>query len=235
MEQFIESFLTYFFSHKLELFASLTGLVCVWLNTRNNHWGWFFGILSIIPYIFIFFEAGLYGDSILNIFYLLVSVWGWYYWLFGGKMRAKKTTKFSSESSFVDKELIIEELNSENFYDTNEKSTELQITHMSVKFWVISVVVGIAGVFGLGAWFSTLPNAAVPYFDAFTTSFSVVAQFQLAKRWVENWIFWFVIDVACVGIYYYKGLYFTTGLYAIFLVFAVLGYFEWKRQMPKLI
>ncbi len=235
MEQLLDSplssFLTYFFSHKLELFAALTGLVCVYLNTKNNHWGWFFGILSIIPYIYIFFEAGLYGDSILNIFYLVVSIWGWYHWLFGGKSR--KTNELSSESSILDKS-VISELNSENFYDNEikkEQTTQLPITHMSIKFWIISILVGIAGVFGLGAWFATLPNAAVPYYDAFTTSFSMVAQFQLAKRWVENWIFWFVIDVACVGIYYYKGLYFTTGLYAVFLFLAVFGYFEWKKKM----
>ncbi|WP_338765378.1 nicotinamide riboside transporter PnuC [Bernardetia sp. ABR2-2B] len=239
MEQLLESFLTYFFSHKLELFAALTGLICVWLNTRNNHWGWLFGILSVVPYIYIFLDAGLYGDSILSAFYFVVSIWGWYHWLFGGKNKRKKHTTLSSEPSVLDKEMI-EELTSDNFYDgdsSNEiiknNDTELPITYMPIKFWLISIVVGIAGVFGFGAWFSTLPNASVPYFDAFTTSFSVVAQFQLAKRWVENWIFWFVIDAFCVGIYYYKGLYFTTGLYAIFLVLAILGYFEWKKQMPK--
>ncbi len=214
MEQFFESFLTYFFSHKLELFAALTGLVCIWLNTRNNHWGWFFGILSVVPYIYIFLEAGLYGDSILSGFYFVVSIWGWYHWLFGGGSKDKKT-------------------NSDDTTIKNEENTELPITHMPLKFWIISILAGVAGVFGFGAWFSTLPNASVPYFDAFTTSFSVVAQFHLAKRWVENWIFWFVIDVFCVGIYYYKGLYFTTGLYAIFLVLAVLGYFEWKKKMNK--
>lgn len=231
MEQVVESFLTYFFSHKLELFAALTGLICVWLNTRNNHWGWFFGILSVVPYIYIFFEAGLYGDSILSAFYFVVSIWGWYHWLFGGKTKQATSKKNSIEPSILDKE-IIEELNAENFYTTNtNENTELPITSMSIKFWIMSIAIGIAGVFGFGAWFSTLPNASVPYFDAFTTSFSVVAQFQLAKRWLENWIFWFVIDVVCVGIYYYKELYFTTGLYAVFLVLAALGYFEWKKQM----
>lgn len=242
MEQLLESFLTYFFSHKLELFAALTGLICVWLNTRNNHWGWFFGILSVVPYIYIFYESGLYGDSILSAFYFVVSIWGWYHWLFGGRSKRNKTkdfTELSSKPSILDKN-IIEELNSENFYESKcdnktnkEENTELPITHMPIKFWIISMVVGIAGVFGFGAWFSTLPNASVPYFDAFTTSFSVVGQFQLAKRWVENWIFWFVIDVVCVGVYYYKGLYFTTGLYAVFLVLAVLGYFEWKKKMNR--
>lgn len=235
MEQFLESFLTYFFSHKLELFAALTGLVCVWLNTRNNHWGWFFGILSVVPYIYIFLEAGLYGDSILSAFYFVVSIWGWYHWLFGGRSKKQKTNsqKFSSESSVLDKDALIE-LDAENFYDDKlieEKNTELPISHMTTSFWILSMVVGFLGTVGLGAWFSTLPNASVPYFDAFTTSFSVVGQFQLAKRWIENWIFWFVIDVFCVGIYYYKGLYFTTGLYAIFLFLAVLGYFEWKKQL----
>ena len=234
MEQLLESLLTYFFSHKLELFAALTGLICVWLNTRNNHWGWFFGILSVVPYIYIFFEAGLYGDSILSVFYFVVSIWGWYHWLFGGKNKNQKINSkdLSVESSILDKD-IVEELNSENFYDDviEEKTTELPITQMSVKFWIFSMIAGILGTIGFGAWFSTLPNATVPYFDAFTTAFSIVGQFQLAKRWIENWIFWFVIDVVCVGIYYYKGLYFTTGLYAIFLVLAVLGYFEWKKQM----
>ena len=231
MQQFLELFLTYFFSHKLELFAALTGLVCVWLNTKNNHWGWFFGILSVVPYIYIFLDAGLYGDSILSAFYFVVSIWGWYHWLFGGRKKFKKDTRI---------DIGVEELNSENFYSQNDdtqkvlvEKTELPITHMSIKFWIISLLIGTAGVFGFGAWFSTLPNSSVPYFDAFTTSFSVVAQFQLAKRWVENWIFWFVIDVFCVGIYYYKGLYFTTGLYAVFLVLAVFGYFEWKRQMKN--
>ncbi len=235
MEQLLESFLTYFFSHKLELFASLTGLVCVWLNTRNNHWGWFFGILSVVPYIYIFLEAGLYGDSILSAFYFVVSIWGWYHWLFGGKGKVKKSTNLSSESSILDKDVVTEELNAKKFYDTQgkEESRELPITYMPIKFWIISMIVGIAGVFGFGAWFSTLPNASVPYLDAFTTSFSVVAQFHLAKRWIENWIFWFVIDAFCVGIYYYKGLYFTTGLYAVFLILATLGYFEWKKQMNK--
>lgn len=238
LEQFLEPFLTYLFSHKLELFAALTGLICVWLNTRNNHWGWFFGIVSVVPYIYIFFESGLYGDSILSAFYFVVSIWGWYHWLFGGRSKKQnvRSQKFSSESSILDKEIIADELNSDNFYsdDTaNKEDTQLPISHMTTQFWIISMVVGFLGTLGLGAWFSTLPNASIPYFDAFTTSFSVVGQFQLAKRWIENWIFWFVIDFVCVGIYYYKGLYFTTGLYAIFLVLAVLGYLEWKKKMTE--
>ena len=152
MEQLLESFLTYFFSHKLELFAALTGLICVWLNTRNNHWGWFFGILSVVPYIYIFYESGLYGDSILSLFYFVVSIWGWYHWLFGGRNKAKKQKNIFSESSILDKN-VIEELNAENFYEekTNQKeseNTELPITHMSVKFWIISIVAGILGTIG---------------------------------------------------------------------------------------
>ena len=151
MEQLLESFLTYFFSHKLELFAALTGLVCVWLNTRNNHWGWFFGILSVVPYIYIFLEAGLYGDSILSAFYFVVSIWGWYHWLFGGKGRKKKTNFLEIESSVLDKDNV-DELD-KDFYD--KENTELPITNMPIKFWIASLMVGTAGIFGFGAWFST--------------------------------------------------------------------------------
>ncbi len=74
-------------------------------------------------------------------------------------------------------------------------------------------------------------DAALPYPDAFTTVASLVAQWLTARKKLESWIFWIVVDVVAVFIYWYKGLYFTTGLYAVFLVLATMGYLEWRKAL----
>lgn len=73
-------------------------------------------------------------------------------------------------------------------------------------------------------------DAAVPYWDAFIAVMSLIAQWLLTKKKVESWYFWIAVDVVAIGVYLYKHLYFTTGLYTIFLVLAILGLFEWKKS-----
>ncbi|MCC5944838.1 MAG: nicotinamide mononucleotide transporter [Bernardetiaceae bacterium] len=81
----IEAISNYVVANKLETFAAATGLVCVWLNTRANAWGWFFGILSVTPYIYVFYESGFYGEMLLHGLYLILNIFGWYNWLRGGR------------------------------------------------------------------------------------------------------------------------------------------------------
>jgi len=83
---------------------------------------------------------------------------------------------------------------------------------------------------GLGYWFSTLEGASLPYWDATTTAFAFGGQWLLSKKRLENWLWWILINTLCVGIYYYKGLYATTGLYFMLLLLAFVGYKKWKRK-----
>jgi nicotinamide mononucleotide transporter len=75
----------YILNNRLETFAAATGLICVWLNTKANAWGWFFGILSVTPYIYVFYGSGFYGEMLLHFVYLVLNIFGWYNWLRGGK------------------------------------------------------------------------------------------------------------------------------------------------------
>jgi nicotinamide mononucleotide transporter len=75
-----------------------------------------------------------------------------------------------------------------------------------------------------------LTDASVPYFDAFTTTLSVIAQFQLTRKILENWTLWIVADVVYIGVYSYKDLYWTAGLYVVFLILCVKGYRDWAHN-----
>ena len=77
----------------------------------------------------------------------------------------------------------------------------------------------------------TYTNSDVPWLDSFTTSVSIIAMWLLARKYVEQWLVWIVVDVVCVGLYLYKDLYYTSALYAIYAIIAVFGYIKWRKIM----
>jgi nicotinamide mononucleotide transporter len=83
----------------------------------------------------------------------------------------------------------------------------------------------------LGLGLDRHTNAALPWLDASTTSFSLVAQWLQTRKWIENWLLWIVVDVVYVGMYVSKALYLTAGLYLVFLVLAGIGLTEWRRSL----
>ena len=97
------------------------------------------------------------------------------------------------------------------------------------KFVVASVV--LIGTLLLGYSVSRFTDAELPFFDAFTTSGSLVAQYLLAKKYLENWILWIIVDIVAIPVYIYKELYYVAFLFLVFLVICSWGYLEWKKKM----
>ena len=93
--------------------------------------------------------------------------------------------------------------------------------------WIAAVAALTAGE---GWYLAYHTQDAAPWMDANTTAASVVAQYLLSVRKIENWVLWIFTDVVQIGLYYWKGLYPTTALYSVFLVLSVLGLREWQRQ-----
>jgi nicotinamide mononucleotide transporter len=77
-------------------------------------------------------------------------------------------------------------------------------------------------------------DSPLPYWDAFTTSGSIVATWMLAKKYLEHWLFWIVIDFVSLGTYLYKSLYPTVILFTIYTCMAFIGYINWKKDLKKL-
>jgi nicotinamide mononucleotide transporter len=92
---------------------------------------------------------------------------------------------------------------------------------------------GVAASLGLGLFLKYRTDAALPFPDAATTAFSLVAQWMTTRKWLENWLVWIAVDVVYLGVYFSQGLYLSTGLYAVFLVMAALGYRQWRASMTR--
>lgn len=97
---------------------------------------------------------------------------------------------------------------------------------------VMAGALGLAGTFALGHALSRYTDASLPYWDSAATAFSLVAQWLLARKLIENWLLWVGVDVLSVGIYWVKGLYPTMVLYAVFTGMAVCGYRAWLTSCP---
>jgi nicotinamide mononucleotide transporter len=82
-----------------------------------------------------------------------------------------------------------------------------------------------------GYWLRARTDQALPYVDGFTTSFSLAAQWMQAKKYLENWVVWVVVDVVYVGMSLSRGLTLTAGLYAVYIGLALLGFRDWRRSM----
>jgi nicotinamide mononucleotide transporter len=112
----------------------------------------------------------------------------------------------------------------------NRETSVLEVTKTGNEI-VIWMIIGLAGTFMLGFLMGYYTNAALPYPDSFITVASLIAQWLMARKKLESWWFWIMVDVVGIGVYFFKELYFTTGLYSVFLVMAVMGYIDWKRSL----
>lgn len=97
---------------------------------------------------------------------------------------------------------------------------------------IISIIVVIMGALGLGYVMDNHTDADLAYFDAFTTSGSLVAQYLLAKKYLQNWLLWIVVDIVAIPVYIYKELYFIAFLFLVFLGLSIWGYYAWRSSLP---
>ena len=182
--------------NKLELVAALIGAISVWLSVRQNIWSWPTAIVNVVLYSIVFYEAKLYADMGLQVVYAVLSVYGWYEWLYGGAGR-----------------------------------TELRVTRTGVRIGAVLALIAAVGSVVLGTALHRGTDAALPYMDASLSSTSLVAQWMMTRKLLENWLVWIAVDVLYVGMFIFKGLFLTAGLYAVFLALAVQGYLGWRRSM----
>ena len=96
---------------------------------------------------------------------------------------------------------------------------------------VYSAITTVIGCGILGYMMSTYTDADLPYFDAFTTSGSLVAQYLLAKKYLQNWWLWIIVDIVAIPLYLYKGLWIISVLFTVYLAICIWGYFSWKKEL----
>ena len=105
------------------------------------------------------------------------------------------------------------------------------MTHTTGREWLAAIGFAVAYTLGYGYYLRYHTDAALPYLDSFTTAGSIVAQYLLTRKRLENWLLWIMVDVIYVPILWYKNLYPTSILYALYLGLAAYGYWQWRREM----
>ncbi len=187
----------------LEGCGLIFGLLCVFFLIKENIWTWPFGIAYVLVSFIIFWDAQLYGDFILHIIFLILNIYGWYHWL----------------------------------SDKNQQTPALRIDTLSSQKSLGMFSLSVVGIYvfaqlliHLPSHFSDMPPSSLPYWDSTTSVLSVTAMWLTARKFLDNWYYWFVVDVLATGIYYYKGLYFYSALYFIYIGLAIAGYTSWKRS-----
>jgi nicotinamide mononucleotide transporter len=104
----------------------------------------------------------------------------------------------------------------------------VSVERVPLRDWIIGMAAGGVGTVALGTLMASFTDAAVPWLDAGLTSFSLVAQYWTARRWIETWWLWIVVDIVYTGLFLYKELYLTAVLYALFVGLAVRGLLSWN-------
>jgi nicotinamide mononucleotide transporter len=111
--------------------------------------------------------------------------------------------------------------------------TELPVSRTSLKLGGLLVGIGLLSTAAIGTFLAKETDAALPYVDALTTSTSLVAQWMMTRKLLENWIVWVAVDVVYIGMYVFKSLRVTAVLYLIFLILSVMGYVQWRRSLAE--
>lgn len=183
----------------LEASGLFFGLLAVYFLIKENIFTWPAGIIYVFISFVIFYQVKLYADLMLHVVFLILNVYGWYYWIYGKK----------------------------------RGHDEVPVTSSSPGFLIILLLGSIFGIALLGTLLNIYTDASLPYWDSATTVLSLAGMWLTAKKKIENWHFWFVVDILATGIYIYKGIYFYAVLYLIYIGMAVSGYIYWKRSLEK--
>ena len=109
--------------------------------------------------------------------------------------------------------------------------TALKVSRTPPRLWMMLSVIALIVWGSLGRLTSRLPGVSLPYVDAATTTTSLIAQWMMTRKLLENWTLWMAVDVAYVAMFVFKGLYLTAVNYAIYLVLARMGHATWKRSL----
>ena len=190
-------------SEFVEILGVIIGFIYLWLEYKASIYLWLTSIIMPAIYLFVYFDAGLYADVAINIYYLIIGVYGWMSWRYG-----------------------ISRKNGTEKYD-------LKISHTSRRQWLRLLIAYIVIHFAISFTLINFTDTDVPWFNGLTSALSIIGMWMLAKKLIEQWFVWFVVDILSAVLYFYKGLEPTALLYSLYAIVAILGYKKWNKLLQK--
>lgn len=189
----------------VELIGTVFGMASVWFSTQQSILTWPCGIINIIFFIALFFQVQLYADVLLQLYYFVMSIYGWFNWK--KQFQQHQNIRILSNHQRIQWSLLL-----------------LLVTALS--WWTISHI---------HQWLPkifTIP-AAYPLLDSAIAVMSIIAMVFMAKRILENWILWLFVNILCVYVYAAKQILFTSIEYGLFFILALIGFYQWVNSMHQ--
>ena len=184
----------------LEIIAVFFGFLSVWFSKQNKIWVFPTGMISTSIFVYLLLKWELLGDMMINGYYFIMSVYGWYIWT--RKVDETHVTPIS------------------------------KVTQKEKKISIFIFLATLLFVFIVYKTFNKW-TSWVAYADTITTAIFFVGMWLMAKRKIENWLFWIVGNIISVPLYFYKGFTFTSFQYLGFTFIAIFGYIAWKKSLHK--
>ncbi|SEM26762.1 nicotinamide mononucleotide transporter [Chryseobacterium taichungense] len=199
----------------LEAFATVFGILSVYFSIKKNIWVYPTGIISTLIYVYILFNFGLLGDCMINVYYTVMSIYGWILWAKNSDDHVHVDVTWATKKEwlygillFVISLILVTVVYYYKPYIDNQfsmKNISLGLYHLDWGNWL----------------------------DVVTTSVFLVGMWFMAKRRIENWIFWIIGDFICIPMMIYKGLGITSVQYLVFTIMAIQGFVTWKKSLRK--
>ena len=182
----------------LEITAVIFGFASVWFSKQNNILVFPTGLISTSIFVYLLFKWQLLGDMMINGYYFIMSLYGWYIWT--RKIDSEQVTPISKTSKR--EQLIVGAIFMASIL-------AVYLVYQIFEMWT--------------SW--------VAYVDTLTTALFFVGMWLMAKRKIENWIFWIIADIISVPLYFFKGFTFTSLQYLGFTILAIFGFLAWKKHL----
>jgi nicotinamide mononucleotide transporter len=168
------------------------GIAYLLLAMRESLWCWYAAFVSTAIFLVLFWDVGLLMESGLQVYYLVMAVYGWWHWRRG-----------------------------------QHGAAGLAISSWGLRQHLAAVAAVLAASFVSGSLLHQHTGAALPYLDSFTTWGSILTTWMVARKVLENWLYWLVIDSVSIFLYLDRELYLTALLFAAYLIIVIFGYRKW--------
>lgn len=190
----------------LTFISGMAGIVCVILVVKETIWNFLFGLISGIAwFLYVIFYSPLIWDALINVIYIILDCYGIYYWLNPSNQSQQTTT----QSVALTRRLTFQEY----------------IVYICSMF----LAIGVMGT--IGVEFGKYISNSQAFADATTTVFAIVAKFLMARKVLESWILWILVNIISIPLYLSIGSYTLVGAWVLYLINSIYGLYMWRAKM----
>ncbi|NCW11668.1 MAG: nicotinamide riboside transporter PnuC [Chitinophagia bacterium] len=188
----------------LEAVAVIAGIASVWYSRKENVLVYPIGLINTLIYIYISVKGNLLGEASVNLYYSIMSVYGWYLWTRVDPQQKTINLHITKSSR---KDWVYQLL----FFSIFYAAIFLSLTYLKTNF----------------------APEAIPWADAFASATAYTGMWLMAKKKVESWIWWILTNIASIPLYFIKGYAFTSVQFLVLLVLAIAGLKSWNEKSKK--